>query len=81
MSSTSVFFSSFFHPNPNHACSHLTEQYGVDVASEMIDRARSTTTLLTDTTTNIVVGSPESDKYPFAFKSDSHTGQSIHRVF
>ena len=62
--------------------SQLTEQYGVDMASEILDRARSTTSHLGNTTTNTLRGSsPETDKDPFAFKSGSHTGRPIHRAF
>ena len=80
MPSASVFFSSFiFRPTSNHAYSQLAELYGADIASDIVDRARSTTSLLGNTTTHTLLGSPIPDKDPFA--SDSHTGQSLHRAF
>lgn len=58
--------------------SQLTEHYGVDIASDILDRARSTTSLLNNTTAR---SSPDPDKDPFASKSDSHAGRPIHRAF
>ena len=77
-----LFCSLFSVPPPNHAySSQLTELYGADIASDIVDRARSTTSLLGNTTTHTLLGSPSPDKDSFPFKSGSHTGQSLHRAF
>jgi hypothetical protein len=49
------------------------------MASEILERARSTTSILGNTTNpSSVRGSdPHPDKDPFSFKSSSHTGQPI----
>jgi hypothetical protein len=78
-----VGFLFFFVFRPNHAYSQLTEFYGADITSDIADTgsARSTTSLLGNTTANTVLASPDLDKISSAFKSSSHTGQSLHRVF
>ena len=62
--------------------SQLTEQFGSDIANDILERARSTTSLLGKTPPNTDrSSSPDLDKDPFASKSSSHIGPSIQHAF
>ena len=75
------FFFFYFRLTHNHTYSQLTEHYGADIASDIVERARSGNTTTTNTPPPLDSPDPDKSVDPFASKPVTHTGQSLHRVF